>query len=160
MAKALGVSVITASANQKVVARVAPLAKQHRIKVGLHNHAKVHPDEFATPDDFERAMAGPGREWIAVNLDIGHFAAANFDSIAFLRKHHQRIVTLHIKDRKRDDGPATPFGEGDAPIKAVLTLVRDRGWAIPANIEYEYAGRDPVAEVERCLAYCRRALAG
>jgi sugar phosphate isomerase/epimerase len=158
MAKALGVQVITASANQKTVARIAPLAKQHKVKVGLHNHSVIHDNEFATPADFERAITGPGREWMAINLDIGHFTAANFDPVKFLAKHHARVVTLHIKDRKRDQGPNVPFGEGDTPIARVLRLLRDKGWAIPANIEYEYSGLDTVAEVRRCLDYCRQSL--
>lgn len=160
MARALGVKVITASANQNVVARVAPLARKHRIKVAVHNHSKIDPNEFATPEDFAKAMTGPGREAIAVNLDIGHFTAANFDSAEYLRQHHQRISTLHIKDRKRDQGPAVPFGEGDAPIGEVLKLLRDNRWAIPANVEYEYPGQDTVAELRRCLEHCQRLVAG
>ena len=77
-----------------------------------------------------------------------------------LAAHHDRIVTLHIKDRKRNDGDNVPFGEGDTPIKPVLALLRDRKWAIPANIEYEYNGGDTVQEVRRCVEYCRAALEG
>lgn len=159
MAKALGVRALTASASQSVVARVAPHAKKHKIKFAVHNHSKIHPDEFATPEDFEKAITGPGRELIAVNLDIGHFTAADFDALEFLKKHHARIVTLHIKDRKRGQGPNVPFGEGDTPIKPVLSLLREKRWPIPANIEYEYSGQDTVEEVRKCLEYCRQAVA-
>lgn len=156
MAKALGTNIITASANTKVVARVAPVAARRKMPVGVHNHSRIDPNEFATPESFITAMkAGP---FIAVNLDIGHFTAANFDAVEFLQTHNDRIVTLHIKDRKRNDGPAVPFGEGDAPIGAVLRLLRDRKWSIPANIEYEYEGGDTVEEVKRCLEFCRRQL--
>ena len=162
MARALGAPVITASAQQDVVPRVAVAARKHKMLVGMHNHSDIHPNEFATPADFEKAMQkslGPGREYIAVNLDIGHFTAANFDAVAFLNKHHKRIVTLHIKDRKRDQGALTPFGEGNAPIREVLQLLKQQRWKIPANIEYEYPGADSVAEVKRCLDYCRSVLA-
>jgi sugar phosphate isomerase/epimerase len=156
MTKALGSKVITASANTRVVTRVAPVAARHKIPVAMHNHSRIAPNEFATPDDFITAMkASP---FIATNLDIGHYTAANFDAVAFLQQHHDRILSLHIKDRKRNDGPNVPFGEGDTPIGAVLRLLRDRGWAIPANIEYEYNGGDTVQEVRRCLEYCRRQL--
>jgi sugar phosphate isomerase/epimerase len=156
MTKALGTKVITASANTAVVSRVAPIAARHKIPVAMHNHSRIAPNEFATPDDFVKAMkTGP---FIATNLDIGHYTAANFDAVAFLQQHHDRILSLHIKDRRRNDGPNVPFGEGDTPIGPVLRLVRDRGWAIPTNIEYEYKGGDTVQEVKRCLEYCRRQL--
>jgi len=155
-AKALGTSIITASANTKVVERVVPAAVRHRVVVGMHNHSRFEPSEFATPEDFTRAMNMSPQ--IAVNLDIGHFTAANFDAVAFLREHHARIVTLHIKDRKRNDGPNMPLGEGDTPIGTVLRMLRDQKWPIPANIEYEYKGGDSAEEVRRCLDYCRRAL--
>jgi sugar phosphate isomerase/epimerase len=156
MAAALGAPVLTASANQDVVKRVAPYAERAHVRVGVHNHSDVKPNEFATPDDFARALAVS--PMIAANLDIGHFTAANFDAVAFLREHHDRIVTLHIKDRKRDQGPNVPFGQGDTPIRRVLQLLRDQKWPLPANIEYEYSGGDTVTEVRRCLEYCRGAL--
>jgi sugar phosphate isomerase/epimerase len=158
MARALGVDVITASSNVSTAKKVDPFAKQAKIRVAFHNHSAIKPNEFATPDDFAAAMKGAS-DMIAINLDIGHFTAANFDAVDYLQKHHARVLSLHIKDRKRDQGDTVPFGEGDAPITAVLRLLRDRKWDIPANIEYEYKGADTVAEVRRCLDYCRRALA-
>jgi sugar phosphate isomerase/epimerase len=156
MARALGAPCITASSNVKTAARVAPAAARHKMRVGMHNHSRIDANEFATPQNFEEAMkAGP---WIVVNLDIGHFTAANFDAVDFLRRHHASIVTLHIKDRKRDQGALMPFGDGDSPIGPVLRLLRDQKWPIPANIEYEYKGGDTVEEVRRCLEYCRRQL--
>jgi sugar phosphate isomerase/epimerase len=156
MAKALGAKVITASANQKTVPRIAAAADKHKMRVGMHNHSRIDPNEFATAEDLETAMAVS--PYICTNLDIGHFTAANQDSVAFLKKHHDRIVTLHIKDRKKDQGDTTPFGEGDAPIKETLRLLEQNKWPIPANIEYEYKGGDSVEEVRRCLAYCKQAL--
>jgi len=157
MAKALGAKVITASANQKTVPRIAAAADKHKMRVGMHNHSRIDPNEFATAEDLEKAMAAS--PYICTNLDIGHFTAANQDSVAFLKKHHGRIVTLHIKDRKKDQGDTTPFGEGDAPIKEVLGVLKQNKWPIPANIEYEYKGGDSVEEVRRCLEYCKKALA-
>ncbi len=156
MAKALGAKVITASANQKTVPRIAAAAARHKMRVGMHNHSRIDPNEFATAEDLEKAMAAS--EWICTNLDIGHFTAANQDAVGFLRKHHDRIVTLHIKDRKKNQGDNMVFGEGDTPIKEVLAVLKQNKWPIPANIEYEYKGADPVEEVRRCLDYCKKAL--
>jgi sugar phosphate isomerase/epimerase len=158
MAKAMGVKIITASANVTTSARIDPFAARNRIKVGMHNHSRIVPNEFARPEDFAEAMKGRS-EYIAINLDIGHFTAANFDPVEYLGKHHARIVTLHLKDRKRDQGANVPFGEGDTKIREVLHLLRDKRWKIPANIEYEYKGEDTVAEVRKCFEYCKKALA-
>lgn len=159
IAKALGAQAITASSNVSTAKRIDPFAKKHKMRVGMHNHSNIRPNEFATPDDFAKALEGTS-EYIAFNLDIGHFVAAGFDPVDFLKKHHDRIVTLHIKDRKRNQGDNVPFGTGDTPIKEVLLALQKGRWKIPANIEYEYKGADTVAEVARCYAYCKQALGG
>ncbi len=160
MARALGVKYITASSNVSVAHQVDLLAQKYKIMVGFHNHDDTaDPDEFSTAATFERALKGAS-PYLGINLDIGHFTAANQDPVSFLRKYHQKMVTLHIKDRKKNHGPAVPFGEGDTPIVAVLHLLRDNHWKIPANIEYEYGkpGMDTIAEMKKCYAYCRKAL--
>lgn len=157
MAKAMGVKVITASSNVTTAKRIDPFAKKHKIRVGMHNHSNIKPNEFATPQNFADAMAGMS-EYICVNLDIGHFTAANFDAVDYLDKHADRIVTLHIKDRKKNQGANLPFGEGETPIKQVLQLMKRKKLTMPANIEYEYKGADTVAEVRKCFEYCKHAL--
>jgi sugar phosphate isomerase/epimerase len=159
MAKALGVGIITASSTLSVVDRVDREAQKAKIKVGFHGHDDTRdPNEFCTPQSFEKAMAGRSK-YINVNLDIGHFFAAGFDPVDFINQHHDRIVTLHIKDRKSNHGPNMPFGQGETPIKPVLQLLEKKKYPIPANIEYEYEGADTVAEVRKCLEYCKAALA-
>ena len=156
MAKALNVNLITSSASASVAPRVAKALEGTGLRVAFHNHSDIKPNAFATPDDFITAMkAGPQ---IGVTLDIGHFTAANFDAVQFLDEHHERIHALHIKDRKRNQGPSVPFGEGDAPITAVLQRLRDRKWDIPAYMEFEHKVADPVAELVSSYAYCRKAL--
>jgi sugar phosphate isomerase/epimerase len=160
MTRAMGARYITASSQVSLAPAIDKLASEYRIMVGFHGHDDTaDPDQFSTADSFERAMRGASR-YIGVNLDIGHFTAANGDAIAFIRQYHDRIVTLHIKDRKRNHGDNLPFGEGDTPIVAVLRLLRDQRWKIPANIEYEYGkpGMDTVVEVKKSYAYCRKAL--
>jgi sugar phosphate isomerase/epimerase len=158
MAQALGAEIITASSTLKAAARVAPFAERHRMVVAMHNHSNVtDPNEFATPESF--AAAAALSKYFKVNLDIGHFTAANFDAVAFLREHHAQVTNLHLKDRKRNQGDNTPWGQGDTPIAAVLQLLKQEKWPIRAHIEYEYRGtKGPVAEVRDCLAFAKRAL--
>jgi sugar phosphate isomerase/epimerase len=160
-AQAMGVKYITSSSNVSVAPRVDQYAQKYKIMVGFHGHDNTwNPDEFSTPETFARAMKGAS-PYIGVNLDIGHFVAAGGDPVAYIREHHEKIVTLHIKDRKKNHGANMPFGQGDTPIAEVLRLLRDNQWRIPANIEYEYGEDkklDTIAEVKKCYAYCRQAL--
>jgi len=155
MGKAFGVDVLTSSTQVSLAPRLEPFAAKAGMRVGFHNHANIRPDEVATPDDLAAILkSGPH---CAVTLDIGHFTAAKFDALAFLDEHHDRIVSMHLKDRKRT-GETLPFGEGDAPIAAVLTRLRDRKWDIPAHIEYEYRGKGTMEEMTDLLAFCRQTL--
>lgn len=160
VSKLLGVPRMTASSNVTVSPRVDKYAQQYKIIVGFHNHDSMKKNEFSTPDDWQEAMDGRSK-YIGINLDIGHFTAANFDPVSFLEEHHASIVTLHIKDRKKNHGPNMPFGEGDTDIKGVLQLLKTKKYPIPAMIEYEYGkpGMDTVAEVKKCFDYCKAALA-
>ncbi len=138
--------------------KVDALAQKYKITVGFHNHSNMKADEFARPADWEEALKGASK-YLAINLDIGHFTAAGFDPVSFLEEHHARIVTLHLKDRKANQGDNVPWGQGDTKIKEVLQVLKTRRYPIPANIEYEYNGADTVAEVKKCFAYCKAALA-
>jgi sugar phosphate isomerase/epimerase len=158
IAKAFGAAFITASSTLKTLPRLVPFAEKHKMTVAMHNHSNIKdPNEFATPESFEAALKQS--KYFAINLDIGHFVAAGFDPIAFLKANHKRITNLHLKDRKKDQGANVPWGEGDTPIKEVLQLLKKEKYGIPANIEYEYKGEDAVAEVKKCYEYAKAALA-
>ena len=162
--QAMGLNSLTTSTKISMVPRIDRHAQKYKIRVGYHNHDRSSdPNEFATAESFERVLKDAS-SYSQINLDIGHFTAANQDPVAFLRQHHARIVSLHLKDRKRDHGPNVPFGLGDTPIVEVLRLVRDNHWKFPANIEYEYGnyapGLDTFVEVKKSYEYCRKALEG
>ena len=161
MAKAMGVSRITASANVDISPRVDKYAEQYKIYVGYHNHDGMKTNEFSTPDDWKQALTGRSK-YTGINLDIGHFTAANFDPVSFLDEHHARIITLHIKDRKKDHGPNVfPWGTGDTPMKEVLQLLKKEKYGFPANMELEQAprGSDYVELAKVCFAYVKSCLA-
>ena len=159
IARALGAEWITASSTLSAARRVAPFADKHKMVVGMHNHSEVNnPNEFATPESFAAAMKMS--KYFKVNLDIGHFTAANQDAVAYLREHHADITNLHVKDMRRNQGDYMPWGQGDTPMRDVLQLLKRNKWPIPAYIEYEYRGTGtPVEEVRKGFEYIRQALA-
>jgi sugar phosphate isomerase/epimerase len=160
MAEGLGVRAISTSTTLTMAKRIAPIADRHQLLVGYHGHdATNDPNQTATLESYDTLMAYG--KYSAVNLDIGHFTAANYDAVEFIRKHHARITNLHVKDMKRDHGAYTPFGEGDTPMKGVLQLLKKEKYEFPANIELEYpipSGSNLIAEMKKCLAYCKDCL--
>jgi sugar phosphate isomerase/epimerase len=158
MAKALGVRAISSTAQLATAKRVAPFAEKHQMMWGGHNHDRTDdPEEFATTESLAAILALG--KYMGLNLDIGHFTAANYDAVSYIREHHARITNLHLKDRKRNHGANLPWGQGDTPLRQVLQLLKKEKYDIPASIEYEYMGKDdPVTEVSRCVQFCKEAL--
>ncbi len=157
LAKALGGRAISTeiSHTESELKRVGQFADKHQFMVGYHGHATT------TPEHWEAAFALA--KFNGANVDLGHFVAGNNTSpVPFIQKHHDRVTHVHMKDRKFNNGPNTPFGEGDTPLAEVLRLLRDQKWNIQATIEFEYkvpAGSDRMTELARTIDFCRKALA-
>jgi sugar phosphate isomerase/epimerase len=150
--RALGARIVSgAGITAELARRLDPMAKRYDVRIAVHNHSDIKGEA-----DFDAIVKGLS-DRMAINLDIGHYVAANADPVALLKRRHADILLLHVKDRKRDNGPNLPFGQGDTPIRETLRLLRDEKWQIPANIEWEVDG-DRVAAVRQCLDYCRQAL--
>jgi sugar phosphate isomerase/epimerase len=157
VAKALGCVAITTERNDALAKRLAPFADRHKIWVAFHNHTGNVP----VIDQIDPLLALG--EHIGFNLDIGHYFAGTKGKspIPVIEKYHDRIISLHLKDRTADGGNLA-WGQGKTPIKEALQLLKKEKWPIYADIELEYQvppGSDSVAEVAKCLQYCRDALA-
>lgn len=154
VAKNLGARAISTEIAPGGTERLGTFADRHKLMVGYHGHAST------SAKDFETALSQA--RFNGANLDIGHFVAGhNTSPVPFIKQHHDRIPHIHVKDRKMNNGPAVPFGQGDTPIREVLQLIRDNKWNIQATIEFEYPvpqGSDRMAELKKCVDYCRAAL--
>ena len=162
MAEGLGVKGMTTSTTLTMAKRIAPVADKHKLLVGYHGHdATNDPNQTATLESYDTLMGYGG--YNGINLDIGHFTAAGYDAVAFIKKFHARITNLHLKDRKKDHGPnVAVWGTGDTPLKEVLQLLQKEKYPFPANLELEYRipqDSNIVAEAKKCFAYVKSCLA-
>lgn len=156
-AKALGASHVTVElpSSSSQSKRLGTFAAKHKIGIGYHGHLQ---QTFTAWDE-----ALGQSKFNGLNCDIGHYVAAGLDPIPLINAKHDRIYSMHIKDRKSkaNGGDNMPWGEGDTPIVQVLQLMKKNKWKFPATIELEYlvpADSDAVKEVAVCVEYCRRAL--
>lgn len=140
--------------------RLGDLASKHKVYIGYHAHTQ------ATDTAWDVALNQS--PYNSMNLDCGHYIAAGGNNtkeslLALIEARHDRITSLHLKDRKTKEhgGANLPWGEGDTPIKEILQLLKDKKYKIPGSIELEYqipAGSDAVKEVKTCLNYAKKAL--
>jgi len=155
VAKALGATGITRELSEEAARRLGPIADKHQIMIGFHNHTQL------TPTTYDGEILTHGK-YLGINFDIGHYVAGtNQSPLPLLEKHRDRMVSLHLKDRKRDNGPNMPFGEGETPVTEVLQYLKKNQLAIPADIELEYKvpdDSDAVREVAKCVQFCKAAL--
>ena len=166
VARAIGASAITREIPtpakiaewEKSGRRLAAFAERYGIDVAFHNHLQIN----ATTYD------GPVLDWsprFKINFDIGHYVAANDDDpLAFVRKYHDRIISIHIKDRttKAHGQKNLAFGKGDTPLYGLFALMQREGYRFPCDIELEYQvpkNSDPVREVDVSREYCRKGIA-
>ena len=161
LAKTVGARAISCEIPLSKTKRLGAFADKHKMMVGYHGHTNItDPEAFGRPESWETAMSYA--KYNGINLDIGHFIAGNSISpIPFIQKYHDRITHLHIKDKKMHNGPNTPFGQGETPIKEVLQLLKKEKWRIQGTIEFEYRipeGSTRMAEIAKCVEYCKNAL--
>ena len=154
-AKALGAKGITREISEPAAKRLGPIADKHKILIGFHNHTQL------TPTTYDGPILSYGK-CLAINFDIGHYVAGtNQSPVPMIEKHRARILSLHLKDRKKDNGPNMPFGQGDTPVAEVLRYMKRNKLTFPGDIELEYKipeGSDAVKEVTKCVQFCREAL--
>jgi sugar phosphate isomerase/epimerase len=162
VAKALGCKAITCEPPVSETKRLGKFAEKHKVRLGYHNHsAATSVENFCRPGAWEQTFFYS--DWNGANVDIGHFCAGNSMSpVDFIRAYPDRITNLHLKDRKFDQGPNMPWGEGDTPIKEVLQLMKAEKYKFMATIELEYEvpeGSDVMTELAKCVKFCKDALA-
>jgi sugar phosphate isomerase/epimerase len=161
-AKALGADAVTVELPNDPAQseRLGKFGEKHKLFVGYHAHTQ------ATDTAWDIALSQS--PYNTMNLDCGHYIASGNGNtaeslLALIRNKHDRITSLHVKDRKTkaDGGQNMPWGQGDTPIKDILNLIRKNRYKFPATIELEYKipdGSDAVQEVRKCLAYAEKAL--
>ena len=157
-AKVLGATHVTLElpGDDAQTKKLGDLGAKHKILVAYHGH------EQQTPTLWDTALVQS--KYNAMNLDLGHYVAAgNPDPMILIRAKHDRIASMHIKDRQKpENGKGNlPWGQGDTPLVEALNLMSKEKYKFPATIELEYevpADSDPVKEVKKCMDYCRKAL--
>lgn len=166
VAETLGAGHITMElpTEDALLQRVAEYAAKRRLRIAFHTHGQ------GGASGFDKALSAS--KYTALNFDVGHYYGVNGQSpVPVIERHHERIASLHLKDRKGPasapegssgrGGPNMPWGQGETPLKEILRLMKERRYRFPASIEYEYNtpdGSDVLSEIKKCVQFCKEAL--
>jgi len=170
VAETLGANHVTMElpTDEALLQRVGEYAAKRKLRIAFHTHGQ------GGESGFQKALAASS--YTALNLDVGHYYGVNgLSPVPVIVKYNDRIASLHLKDRKGPNsageakgpapgggGPNMPWGQGETPLREVLQTMKKNKYTFSASIEYEYntpEGSTVVAEVKKCVQYCKDALA-
>lgn len=160
-AKALGATSVTLElpTDSAQTKRLGDFGSKHKVYVGYHAHLQ------ATDTLWDEALSQS--PYNSLNLDCGHYIAVGGKNtkeslLALIEAKHDRITSMHIKDRTADGKGNLAWGKGDTPLREILTLMKTKKYKFPATVELEYEipeGSNAVKEVAKCVAYAKGLLA-
>ena len=73
----------------------AEVLKAEGVRAGAHNHIGTW---LETEYEIDYLLANTDPSVLGASLDVGHLEWAGIDSAAFLEKHRNRLIDLHLKD--------------------------------------------------------------
>lgn len=160
VAKTMGARGFSTEISVESAKRLAPFAQKHNLFAIMHNHGQPGRPGFSFDEILDQGSH------IMLNFDVGHyFGATGLHPNGIIEKYHNRIVSLHMKDKTAIDATPPdsnkPWGEGDTPIDEILLLLKEKQYPITADIELEYAipqNSNAVLEVKKCVDFCRNIL--
>ncbi|HVW11867.1 MAG TPA: hypothetical protein VHC90_24965 [Bryobacteraceae bacterium] len=155
MAQALGVEVINVVTTLPGAERLVAPAAKYRMRVGFHPTTGRRDENYIGTGDSWRKVVAMSPNF-GVCPDLG--GRANWgvdDPLAFLREMGPRLTALHTHD-------SVPFGQGQAPVKEILLMVKNEKMKFVPVIERIYPLRpdmDKVTELRNLVEYCKNVLA-
>ena len=89
---------------------------------------KISLETDLPPLAFRELLEDINLDYIQANYDIGNSASLGFNSNEELEAYGNRILNIHVKDRKLG-GTTVPLGTGSADIQGVLMKLNEIGYA-------------------------------
>jgi hexulose-6-phosphate isomerase len=103
-------------------------AMQDAFKLAKDLDIKISLETDLSPIAFKELLEQIDLDFIQANYDIGNSASLGFDPEEELDAYGQRILNVHVKDRKLG-GTTVPLGTGNAKIDLVIQKLQEFGYS-------------------------------
>jgi inosose dehydratase len=156
-AKAIGIESISANPdkNEPTFKLLDKLVEEYAVNIAIHNHGPGA--KYDKIDDVVNAVKDHHPR-IGACVDTGHYLRSNENPVDALERLKDRVFGVHMKDVK-DAKTFKILGEGDLDVLGCLKVLDKIKYKYCLALEYEENPKNPVHDIEICLANMQKAMA-
>ncbi len=154
-AKRVGVKLIVGIPNVELLPYVDEKVKEYDFNYAIHIHGpdiKLYPNAKDVIDH-----VGHLDPRIGMCLDIGHDTRDGFDPSEDLKKYHDRVFDIHIKDvtSASKAGSTCEMGRGIIDLPKFVKTLREVGYTGACSLEFEKDMKNPLPGIAESIGYFR-----
>lgn len=157
-AKAAGIRNISADPTPDSFESLDKLVKEYDIRIAIHNHGPGH--RYDKVADVLKAVKDHDKR-IGFCADLGHYIRSGEDPVKVIHEAGDRLFGIHLKDfaEQKKNTKGVILGKGHLDVKGVFAAMKKVKFPADGalSLEYEENPRDPIAEIEECLAIAAEA---
>jgi hexulose-6-phosphate isomerase len=131
-------------------------AMQDAFKLAKDLEIKISLETDLSPIAFKELLEQIGLDFVQANYDIGNSASLGFDPKEELDAYGQRILNVHVKDRKLG-GTTVPLGTGNAKIDLIIQKLQEFGYSGGLTMQAA-RGENDVETAQEQLVYVKTIL--
>ena len=157
-AKLAGIRNLSANPTKDSFDSLEKLVNQYDVRIAIHNHGPG-----ALYDKLEDGLkAVKGRdERIGFCADLGHYIRSGIKPQEAIEALTGRLYGVHLKDfaEMQKKAKGVILGEGHMDVKATFKALKKAKFPADGalSLEYEENPKDPIADIEKCLAVAAKA---
>jgi inosose dehydratase len=157
-AKKAGIKNISADPSEEAFDSLDKLCEEFQIRIAIHNHGPgARYDKVA---DVLNAVEGH-HPLIGACADLGHYIRSGEDPVRAINLLEGRLYGIHLKDfaEQKARTKGVILGQGHLDVVGVFKALKQVNFPPDGclSLEYEENPKDPLADVQQCLAVASEA---
>jgi sugar phosphate isomerase/epimerase len=157
-AKKAGIKNISADPRENAFESLDKLCEEFQIRIAIHNHGPgARYDKIS---DTLNAVRGH-HPLIGACADLGHYIRSGEDPVRAIHLFEGRLYGIHLKDfaEQKARTKGVILGRGHLDVAGVFRALKKVNFPPDGclSLEYEENPKDPIPDVEECLAVASEA---
>ena len=152
-AKKAGIRNLSADPREDSFESLDKLVEEYQIRIAIHNHGPGARYDKVT--DVLNAIKGH-HPMIGACADLGHYIRSAEDPVRVIHLLEGRLYGIHLKDFAEQKAKTTGviLGKGHLDVEGVFKALKKVNFPADGclSLEYEENPKDPLADVQACLA--------